>query len=54
MRLNETLTAVEGLRVGHAQDKSTPTGCTVILFDPEADVAVKRAVDGQEHTIRIQ
>lgn len=36
---NTTLTAVEGLRVGHAQDKSTPTGCTVILFEPEADVA---------------
>ena len=37
--VNTTLTAVEGISVGHAQDKSTPTGCTVILFEPEADVA---------------
>lgn len=36
---NDTLTAVDGLRVGHAEDKSAPTGCTVILFEPEADVA---------------
>jgi len=37
--MNETLTAVAGLRVGHAQNEQARTGCTVILFDPEADVA---------------
>jgi len=36
---NTTLTAVEGLKVGHAQDEQARTGCTVILFEPEADVA---------------
>ena len=39
MRLNETLTVVQGLRVGHAQDEYARTGCTVVLFEPEADVA---------------
>jgi L-aminopeptidase/D-esterase-like protein len=39
MQLNETLTAVEGLRVGHAQNEHARTGCTVILLEPEADVA---------------
>lgn len=37
--MNDTLTAVEGLRVGHAQDEGARTGCTVILFEPEADIA---------------
>jgi L-aminopeptidase/D-esterase-like protein len=36
---NETLTRVPGLRVGHAQDEHARTGCTVVLFEPEADVA---------------
>jgi L-aminopeptidase/D-esterase-like protein len=36
--MNSTLTAVEGLKVGHAQDKAG-TGCTVILFDPMVRVA---------------
>jgi len=36
--MNKTLTAIEGLRVGHAVDKSG-TGCTVILFEPMAEVA---------------
>jgi L-aminopeptidase/D-esterase-like protein len=35
---NDTLTAVEGVKVGHAQDEHARTGCTVILFDSEADV----------------
>jgi len=39
MQLNETLTAVEGLRVGHAENEHARTGCTVILLEPEADVA---------------
>ena len=36
---NNTLTAVEGLKVGHADDLRARTGCTVILFEPEADIA---------------
>ena len=36
---DSTLTAVERVKVGHAQDERARTGCTVILFDPEADVA---------------
>lgn len=36
---NDTLTAVEGLRVGHAHDERARTGCTVVIFDPDADVA---------------
>lgn len=39
MTLNESLTAVQGLRVGHAQNEGARTGCTVILLEPEADVA---------------
>lgn len=35
---NKTLTAVEGLKVGHAGDKAG-TGCTVVLFEPMACVA---------------
>ena len=37
--MNTTLTAVEGLKVGHAHHEEARTGCTVILFEPEADVA---------------
>ena len=36
---NDTITAVEGLRVGHAEDNEARTGCTAILFDQESDVA---------------
>jgi len=39
LKINETLTAVEGLRVGHAQNEHARTGCTVVLLEPEADVA---------------
>ena len=39
MPVNGTLTMVQGLRVGHAHNEGARTGCTVILFDPEADVA---------------
>jgi len=34
------MTAVEGLRVGHARDQRERTGCTVVLLEPEAPVAV--------------
>jgi L-aminopeptidase/D-esterase-like protein len=32
---NHTLTAVDGLRVGHAHNLAGPTGCTVILCPPQ-------------------
>jgi L-aminopeptidase/D-esterase-like protein len=32
---NETLTAVQGIRVGHATDHEAVTGCTVILCPPQ-------------------
>jgi L-aminopeptidase/D-esterase-like protein len=31
---NQTLTAVEGIRVGHAHNLDGPTGCTVVLCPP--------------------
>ncbi len=31
---NQTLTALEGFRVGHAQNLDGPTGCTVVLCPP--------------------
>lgn len=33
--INETLTAVQGIRVGHATDRESITGCTVILCPPQ-------------------
>ncbi len=36
---NLTLTSVEGVRVGHAHGTQARTGCTVLLLEPEADVA---------------
>ena len=33
-------TDVPGLRVGHWTDTRRPTGCTAILFDPDASVGV--------------
>jgi len=35
-----SLTDVPGLRVGHWTDTRRPTGCTAILFDPDASVGV--------------
>ncbi len=37
--MNDTLTAVAGLRVGHWTDRVGQTGCTVILCPPEGCVA---------------
>ena len=34
MNMNDTITAVGGLRVGHAHALDGPTGCTVILCPP--------------------
>ncbi len=37
---NDTLTVVDGLLVGHAQDEVGCTGCTAVLFPDAAQVAV--------------
>ena len=37
--MNDTLTAVEGIEVGHWTDSEQSTGCTVILCPPEGCVA---------------
>ncbi len=36
---NKTLTALSGVRVGHATDTDSLTGCTVVLFDKDYPVA---------------
>ena len=36
MTLNNSITDVEGIRVGHAQDELALTGCTVILCESGA------------------
>lgn len=36
---NNTLTALAGVRVGHATDSDNLTGCTVVLFDKDYPVA---------------
>src|SRR5467141_3083716 len=36
MASNRTLTAIRGVRVGHAQDRRRRTGSTVVLLDPPA------------------
>ena len=38
---NTTLTALPGVRVGHATHLDRLTGCTVVLFDSPATVAFK-------------
>ncbi|WNM25887.1 P1 family peptidase [Demequina capsici] len=39
--MNATLTALPGVRVGHATHLDRLTGCTVVLFDSPATVALK-------------
>jgi L-aminopeptidase/D-esterase-like protein len=36
MKLNNSITDIPGLRVGHAQDEEALTGCTVILYEKGA------------------
>ena len=53
---NETLTAIEGIQVGHATDLTAKTGCTVIL-SPEgatAGVDVRGAAPGTRETEAIR
>lgn len=39
--MNGTITAIKGIRVGHAVSRSRRTGCTVLLFDRPAVTAVE-------------
>jgi L-aminopeptidase/D-esterase-like protein len=45
--MNDTLTAVPGLLVGHWTDLEAGTGCTVILAEDEAGMGCSVAVPGQ-------
>jgi L-aminopeptidase/D-esterase-like protein len=40
MMSNQTLTAIEGIRVGHTQNLAGPTGCTVVLCPPNTVAGV--------------
>ena len=60
--MNETITAVPGVTVGHWSDPEALTGCTVVVF-PEPNVAsaeVRGAAPGSretailEHGMRVQ
>jgi L-aminopeptidase/D-esterase-like protein len=53
MTFNDTLTAVEGVAVGHFSDPEHLTGCTVIRFPPEgaaAGVDVRGSAPGTRET----
>jgi L-aminopeptidase/D-esterase-like protein len=45
-----SLTDVPGIRVGHFTDPRRPTGCTAILFDPEAAAGVDYATSAPGET----
>src|SRR3977135_1914500 len=53
---NATLTAVEGIRVGHHTLAERPTGCTVILVDGDAVAGVSQrgSAPGTRDTDRLQ
>jgi L-aminopeptidase/D-esterase-like protein len=48
--MNETLTAVSGLEVGHWTHQEAATGCTVVLCPPEGCVASGLALGGAPAT----
>ncbi|MCK6580756.1 MAG: P1 family peptidase [Anaerolineae bacterium] len=50
--MNETLTAIPGIQVGHFSDTEAATGCTVILCPPEtvASVDVRGGAPGTRET----
>jgi L-aminopeptidase/D-esterase-like protein len=45
-----SLTDVPGIRVGHVTDPRRPTGCTAILFDPDAAAGVDYATSAPGET----
>ena len=52
--MNDTLTALPGLAVGHYTDLDNGTGCTVILADDPAGMTAAVAVPGQAPASREQ
>lgn len=56
MRMNDTLTRVAGIRVGHFTDRRAATGCTVILCPPKtvAAVDVRGGAPGTRETDLLQ
>jgi L-aminopeptidase/D-esterase-like protein len=50
------LTDVPGIKVGHFTDTRRPTGCTAILFDPEATAAVDYdgSAPGEQMAVMLQ
>src|SRR6266481_2949993 len=51
-----SLTDVPGIRVGHFTDPRRPTGCTAILFDPDAAAGVDYATSapGEAGVVMLQ
>ena len=39
MSVNDTITAVPGIKIGHWTDSESPTGCTVVICPPEGAIA---------------
>src|SRR3982750_3488290 len=54
--VNDTLTSIPGLRVGHYTVSERPTGCTVILVDDGAvaGIAQRGAAPGTRETDLLQ
>ena len=50
--MNQTLTAIDGIKVGHATDATAQTGCTVVLYPAgaTAGVDVRGAAPGTRET----
>lgn len=53
MRMNDTLTAIAGVLVGHAQDETGLTGCTAILFEQRNAVSAALSTGGLPGTYNI-
>lgn len=54
--MNDTITAIEGVQVGHWSDPAAGTGCTVVVF-PEPNVAageVRGAAPGSRETALLE
>src|SRR5690242_10350579 len=55
--VNDTLTAIDGIRVGHFTLAERPTGCTVVLFDGHANaagIAQRGSAPGTRDTDQLQ
>src|SRR5437879_5610124 len=55
--VNDTLTSIDGIRVGHFTLAERPTGCTVVLFDGHAlaaGVSQRGSAPGTRDTDQLQ